>query len=61
MNKGAIIAIIAGIIIIGVVAGYSAGTDNIESQVEIDEVETETQGRHITIELSDGLVFSEAP
>ena len=62
LNKGAIIGIIVGIIIIGVIVGYSAGTESVETQVEINEEgETETQGRHITIELSDGLIFSEAP
>ena len=62
LNK-AIIGIIAGIIIVGVIIGYSLGNEEQEIQeIETDdESEPVPQGRNITIELSDGLSFSASP
>ena len=62
LNK-AIVGIIAGIIIVGVIIGYSVGSEEQEVQeIEMDDdSEPVPQGRNITIELSDGLSFSASP
>ncbi|KER06459.1 hypothetical protein AAA799E16_00840 [Marine Group I thaumarchaeote SCGC AAA799-E16] len=61
MNKGIIIAIIVGIVIAGAAIGYSIGDEDTEPQQINDDVEPTTQGRNITIELTDGITLSEGP
>jgi len=67
LNKVAILGIISAIVVAGLVFGFAIGNENVQ-QVPITGLsdnenvdENSTGGRNITIELSDGISFSDNP
>ena len=67
MNKVAILGIVAAIVIAGLVFGFAIGNENGQEESVIGILDNEnveensSGGRNITIELSDGISFSDNP
>ena len=67
MNKAVIVGIIAAIVFVGLVAGFTIGGNSNQESVLTESSDTEfteettRQGKNITIELSDGLNFGDSP
>lgn len=67
MSKAVIVGIIAAIVVVGLVAGFTIGGNNNQESVFTESSDNESaeetprQGKNITIELSDGMNFGDSP